>query len=669
MPADPFVTLPPDDTPPTNAPRQQEQLRHQHPSSAPASAAPAAAATTASAATAPAGAAAGAAPLPPPPRRVPLLLHLTELDLSGAGSRSPTLAQVPVAIERLQVRAAVVVVAATWTRGGRRGRGGGKAGALGGSGMGLVAMAAAPNLRYLRLDAVGSAAYFRGLELGPPPAAPGPGFPRLRVCELGLSRATSAQDLTPVQRRGRSLELLRRTVGGSPGLRCLDVSGAMGLLDQADLQAAAMVALSANLHSVASQAQRALQHMSSAAAAAGAAAGVAAGAVEEDEEEEEEEEQGEGMREARWAAAVADAVLRAAEVALLRASGAAAAGAAAGGVGGGVGGGGGGGAGGGGSGDDEGNGANLLAEAMQSISNAAAAADAAAAGFVRRGGGGGGGGGGPGRGGARGMPATALNVRNPGEEDCRPRLCCSLRYSLRTALTSPPPPLRELRASRSVLASDAGLHALAQLLGRTLQVLDVSESTHVTDAGLLHVAYGCTALTSLDVSATGITDWGVRRLVALAGPPAPAGGGAGRGGVVGAAAAGAGAMEAEVQACEGKQAGAAAAGGGGGGGASGVKEGGGAGRRAPRRRRPGVIDLVSDSGGSDADEEDAYAGGGAPWEAELGGAAAGGGSGGVGCRGLRYLDISKCRGVDRATRHAAAEGLAELRQHLGLWAA
>ncbi|PNW81127.1 hypothetical protein CHLRE_07g343626v5 [Chlamydomonas reinhardtii] len=40
----------------------------------------------------------------------------------------------------------------------------------------------------------------------------------------------------------------------------------------------------------------------------------------------------------------------------------------------------------------------------------------------------------------------------------------------------------------------------------------------MTDAGLLHVAYGCPALHSLHFSATGFTDWGVRRPVALAGP-------------------------------------------------------------------------------------------------------------------------------------------------------
>ena len=40
----------------------------------------------------------------------------------------------------------------------------------------------------------------------------------------------------------------------------------------------------------------------------------------------------------------------------------------------------------------------------------------------------------------------------------------------------------------------------------------------MTDAGLLHVAYGCPALHSQRFSATGIADWGVRRPVVLAGP-------------------------------------------------------------------------------------------------------------------------------------------------------
>lgn len=76
-----------------------------------------------------------------------------------------------------------------------------------------------------------------------------------------------------------------------------------------------------------------------------------------------------------------------------------------------------------------------------------------------------------------------------------------------------------------------------------------------------------------------------------------------------------------------------------------------------------MIDLVSDSGGDDEDEDvQAGCGGGA-----LGGNAVSAGAG-VGCRRLTYLDISKCRGVDRATRHAAAEGLQQLRQQLGLWA-
>ncbi|PNW81158.1 hypothetical protein CHLRE_07g344702v5 [Chlamydomonas reinhardtii] len=516
-PADPYVTLPPHLASETAA----TASHHQHPQGPPSRAAL------------------------PPLRRVPLLLHLTELDLSGAGARSPALVQFPVAIERLQ--------------------------------------AAAPNLRLLRLDAVGSATYFRGLELGPAPATLGPGFPRLRVCELGLSRATSTQDQTPVQRRGSTLELLRRTVGGSPALRCLDVSGAMGLLDQTAIQVAVLDSASP---SIAAFTRGVLQQDGGPDVAAAFGAARAAGAwvrrqgdgrADDDENGEDEE------REALLAATAAADVLEAAEAALLRASGAA-------------------------TGTASGSGAAAAATATASRGGASAA----------------------GRGAVHGAPASTLNLRMPGDGDCRLRLCASLRPALRAALVGP---LRELRASRSVLASDAGLHGLARLLGGTLQVLDVSESTHVTDAGLLHVAYGCTALRSLDVSATGITDWGVRRLMALAGPPP---------------------LQQQGQRAGGAAAGAAGA----------AVSGSWAGQQVVRRRRrQGVIDLVSDSGGDDEDEDvQAGCGGGA-----LGGNAVSAGAG-VGCRRLTYLDISKCRGVDRATRHAAAEGLQQLRQQLGLWA-
>ena len=76
----------------------------------------------------------------------------------------------------------------------------------------------------------------------------------------------------------------------------------------------------------------------------------------------------------------------------------------------------------------------------------------------------------------------------------------------------------------------------------------------MTDAGLLHVAYGCPALHSLHFSATGIADWGVRRPVVLAGPlpgarvvVAAAGAKGWRGGVKAAGAVGAEARAACIQ--------------------------------------------------------------------------------------------------------------------------
>ncbi|KAG2434631.1 hypothetical protein HXX76_007525 [Chlamydomonas incerta] len=560
-PADPFVTLPP--LPASDASTSQSHAQHQQQQPQPHTQQPDAGSV---------------------PRRVPLLLHLTELDLSGAGARSPALVQFPVAIERLQ--------------------------------------AAAPNLRLLRLDAVGSAAYFSGLELGPAPTTPGPGFPRLRVCELGLSRATSAQDLTPVQRRGSTLELLRRTVGGSPELRYLDISGAMSIQDdRGAVHDAARAVHDADNGGFARAAQRRVGRD---------------GEADDDDEELEQAE-----REALLAATAAAAVLAAAEAALQLASGGAAAAPAGRGAATGRGRGAGG-AGAGSSSGCAGGGPAMAARAefaaaVTAAATAAAATAAAAAAAA-----------------TTAAPRVAPARMDISSHDVEPlfRLRLCLGPALRTALVGP---LRELRASRSLLASDGGLHVLAQALGRTLQVLDVSESTLVTDAGLLHVAYGCPALRSLDVSATGITDWGVRRLVALAGPPAAD--------VAAAAAHRVQGQQPQAGGAAVGAAGAAAA-------AAGSEEGAGAGQQARGRRRgPGVIDLVSDSGGDDDDEEGEEVHGGGAFAALGGKDLSAGGGVGVGCRRLSYLDISKCRGVDRATRHAAAEGLQQLRRQLGLWAA
>ncbi|KAG2490780.1 hypothetical protein HYH03_010703 [Edaphochlamys debaryana] len=380
----------------------------------------------------------------PPPRLVPLLLHLTELDLTGSGSRSYSFV---LAIEKLQ--------------------------------------AAAPNLRALKFDATGPTVQ-GGLLLGPEPAEPGPGFPQLRVCELGLSRAKGllggGSDL---RRRGATLDTLRRVVGRSSLLRSLDVSGSMSVPDEEALRSAASLAGAFNPRT-----------------------GLA----------------GSGSSAAAAAAAVAE--LPADEAAALAAAASAAA---------------------------------AAAEAALALATSAAGPPPSGSGYV----------------------AAKLHV--------------SLASCWQGAGGQLPPlhpgcGLVVLRASRSLLASDAGLAALAAVCGGTLQVLDVSESSAVTDAGLLHVAASCTALTSLDASSTGITDWGVKALLA-----SPLGRGGGAGGPAG----------------------------------------------GPGRGPGGaLVDLTRE----DEDE---------------GGGAAGGG-------GLVVLDISSCRGVDRATRHAAAEGLPQLRRRLGL---
>ena len=68
-------------------------------------------------------------------------------------------------------------------------------------------------------------------------------------------------------------------------------------------------------------------------------------------------------------------------------------------------------------------------------------------------------------------------------------------------------PLRVLRLCRSGLSCDEGLVAVAERFGSTLQVLDASGSPVVSDAGLLAL-HGCSALTSLDLSSSSITEDG-----------------------------------------------------------------------------------------------------------------------------------------------------------------
>ncbi|PNH08989.1 hypothetical protein TSOC_004442 [Tetrabaena socialis] len=388
------------------------------------------------------------------PAVLPVLSYLTELDLTGSGVLSTALT---LAVERLQ--------------------------------------AAAPQLRLLKMDATGSGLYLRGTELAPEPEQRGPGFPQLRVCELGLSRSQAPNgSCAAMARHSCTVALLRRVVGASPRLHTLDLSGAMSRSDQE------LLTNRARLEWIA-------------------------------EHGDDDNDGGGG---------------------------------------------------------DRGNG-RLSAAAL---ARAEAAAAAVPHGGSSSGGGGAGG------------------------------LAAGLRERLRHSLGGLPivGPLRVLRASRSLLASDAALHSLVARHGGTLQVLDVSESPHVTDAGLLHVAVGCSSLTSLDASGTAVTDWGVRCLLLAVAQRHDGGGAATR----------------PSGHC-----------GGGGGSAA--------------RAAAAIVDLVSDSddgGDSDEDGEGAGRGGGR--------VAAGGGGGAGGAPPLRVLDIGSCRGVDRATRHAAAEGLAALRRHLRL---
>ncbi|GIM03892.1 hypothetical protein Vretimale_8456 [Volvox reticuliferus] len=372
------------------------------------------------------------------PLRIPLFVHLTELDLTGSGSLTTGGL---LSVEKLQ--------------------------------------AAAPNLRALRLDATASAQQ-SGLRLAPEPERAGPGFPRLRLCELGLSRTAQGTEQPQSRRQGCTISVLRRFVGGSPQLRVLDVSGTQSIEDK-----------------------RLIDNL---------AKDVEAG------------EGGDAVAEARAAAALAEN-------------------------------------------------AAMGVAAMR-----------------------------PGRG---GRPTGFSKVFPNGPEDIEwrmARLMQSLGPALRPALVGP---LRVLRASKSVLATDAGLHAIAVRFGGTLEEMDVSESSNVTDAGLLHVACNCTALTALDVSSTLITDFGVRVLMALryAGSDDRV---AETGRVPGADGVG-------PSGCDGA--------------ASATK------LATASRHAPVVHDLVSDD-----DEEGEKANG-------------------VGTRHLRHLNLSSCRGVDRPTRHAAGAGL------------
>ncbi|GLI67233.1 hypothetical protein VaNZ11_011171 [Volvox africanus] len=376
----------------------------------------------------------GVAGAPAEPMLIPLFVHLTELDLTGSGSLT---SGGLLSVEKLQ--------------------------------------AAAPNLRVLRLDATASAQH-SGLRLAPEPESPGPGFPRLRLCELGLSRIDQGMEQHLSRRQGCTVNMLRRLVGGSPRLRVLDVSGTQSIEDKRLLDS-----------------------------------------LEADVE------------------------------------------------------------------------ADTAAETRAAA--AAAAESAAMAVYMRPG---------------RDDRPTGLFKMFPNDPEVTElrmaRSMQSLGPALQPVLVGP---LQVLRARKSVLATDAGLHALAARFGGTLRVMDVSESSHVTDAGLLHVALNCTALTALDVSSTLITNFGVRVLMALryAGSEARMA----KAGSV---------SEADDMRPSGSS-----------GTATAMKE------AAISRHAPVVHNLVSDDD-DEGEEVD-----------------------GVGTRHLRDLNINSCRGVDRSTRHAAAMGL------------
>ncbi|EFJ48449.1 hypothetical protein VOLCADRAFT_90676 [Volvox carteri f. nagariensis] len=303
---------------------------------------------------------------------VPLFVHLTELDLTGSGNLA---AGGLLAVEKLQE--------------------------------------AAPNLRILRLDATGSMAS-AGVRLSAEPGQPGPGFPQLRVCELGLSRTDQILMLRPSRRYDCTCELLRRVVGASPLLHTLDVSGNLSIDDQLRLDQVRRVA------------------------------------------EMRLAECGLDVPFPSATVFCGDAVANAAY---------------------------------------ESSTGEAAAEWYAVMRTAIAAETAALSVVVHCGGG------------------EAAAVPNPQNGfTLRRQLLGCLGLEFRASLVGP---LRVLRASRSLLASDAALHALAARFGGTLQLLDVSESLNVTDAGLLHIARSCTALTSLDVSGTAITDFGLRVLLAL----------------------------------------------------------------------------------------------------------------------------------------------------------
>lgn len=74
--------------------------------------------------------------------------------------------------------------------------------------------------------------------------------------------------------------------------------------------------------------------------------------------------------------------------------------------------------------------------------------------------------------------------------------------------------LVKVNLSKCVNLSDNAVSAIAKLHGETLELLNLDGCRYVTDTSLMEIARNCLSLSELDVSQSGITDYGVTALAA-----------------------------------------------------------------------------------------------------------------------------------------------------------